>query len=873
MPPKRKENGHTDELSGRERKKQKTAAARTIAVQPGASGAAENAVAGPSRSVRFDSMKGLPGSLDVERFAEARAFEINAMHEAMQNARSNSTQRAWQQLPRHLRRRAASHDVRRVPLRLRDKARAEMDPVRRKALGRSMPKRGKAKRVNRTTELLRRQRNKTWLETHLWHAKRMKMENMWGYRLAVQPTEKSFRPSHRASIHGSILHDASYYMFIEVKGPEDILRQLLNSCCDHQGPGPGAQRFLTGARTFDTHIYKYRSYPFDLIAPVTIMWQPLATPTNSKQGRGPQAEQPAPSNGDNPRNQRAGGKGKGQAAVEGATTTYQPKPAENTRTVWVRTHPAVFDKVHEALRYSASFALEAAKNAGPSNRVAEVEFVDLREKMNIFEIMGPKSSQIIKGALKPVLEDKRADFKKFWQSLSRLQSTGSVPRGMVIGLTVYDPRLSFPPKNAKVDLDTQGQPNLSPPLSVFPSSTLAQSEIWDEDIRLGLRRPRYKKKDIDQRRSNNLVPGTPLQATQKDARIPVILIQRSIENSSSTSQSPSYQTDDSPSIHGWTLIIPQGWGMPFFSSLTYTGTRVAGQRERQTQSFEAGCAYFPRDYPSTASYDMYADNREEEDRGRWERKPPAKRTNFDKVGSRSPWKPDWRVVLGLEKPPAQTGSGGDGDAEMIAAQREDVPVATAAVPAAEGEKEKTIPHWLLRGVDVPSIIEDLLSMLNPAAGLLDHINKARFKRKQDPLDASVRADELWKGALVQVKVELCARGSPDDLAAIYGVNDEEAREWVKAETARKNGTALMDDGPNETDLSQVIPPEEAILGYVTSGNFSLSRGEGYAIGAIPIARLFELKHQARRLRFDSIMLVKVRNREELVCRAAHIGLL
>ena len=25
--------------------------------------------------------------------------------------------------------------------------------------------------------------NKIWLETHLWHAKRMKMEDMWGYRL------------------------------------------------------------------------------------------------------------------------------------------------------------------------------------------------------------------------------------------------------------------------------------------------------------------------------------------------------------------------------------------------------------------------------------------------------------------------------------------------------------------------------------------------------------------------------------------------------------------------------------------------------------------------------------------------------------------
>ena len=40
----------------------------------------------------------------------------------------SGTRRAWQALPRHLRRRAASHDVRRVPVRLREKARAEVRP-------------------------------------------------------------------------------------------------------------------------------------------------------------------------------------------------------------------------------------------------------------------------------------------------------------------------------------------------------------------------------------------------------------------------------------------------------------------------------------------------------------------------------------------------------------------------------------------------------------------------------------------------------------------------------------------------------------------------------------------------------------------------
>lgn len=125
---------------------------------------------------------------------QSRSFEINAMQEAMKNAkfvdfpratshmfllslnRAGSTHRAWQELPRHLRRRAASHNVRRVPLRLRDKSRSEvrsdflytyttfyliilleMGSMRRKALGRSLPKRGKDRRELRTDAFARRQ--------------------------------------------------------------------------------------------------------------------------------------------------------------------------------------------------------------------------------------------------------------------------------------------------------------------------------------------------------------------------------------------------------------------------------------------------------------------------------------------------------------------------------------------------------------------------------------------------------------------------------------------------------------------------------------------------------------------------------------------
>ena len=57
MAPKRQnEYRASDELTGRERKKQKTELARTIAVQgAGPSNAGTRTGAGPSKSVRFDS--------------------------------------------------------------------------------------------------------------------------------------------------------------------------------------------------------------------------------------------------------------------------------------------------------------------------------------------------------------------------------------------------------------------------------------------------------------------------------------------------------------------------------------------------------------------------------------------------------------------------------------------------------------------------------------------------------------------------------------------------------------------------------------------------------------------------------------------------
>ncbi|KAH0558430.1 hypothetical protein GP486_004909 [Trichoglossum hirsutum] len=93
--------------NARERKRAKILDARTIATQT--------------------SEKALKsGRLDVNAFVQAREFEIRALEEGMANAKKSSTRRAFQQVPRDMRRRTASHNVKVVPKRLRARAEKEV---------------------------------------------------------------------------------------------------------------------------------------------------------------------------------------------------------------------------------------------------------------------------------------------------------------------------------------------------------------------------------------------------------------------------------------------------------------------------------------------------------------------------------------------------------------------------------------------------------------------------------------------------------------------------------------------------------------------------------------------------------------------------
>lgn len=203
--------------------------------------------------------------------------------------------------------------------------------------------------------------------------------------------------------------------------------------------------------------------------------------------------------------------------------------------------------------------------------------------------------------------------------------------------------------------------------------------------------------------------------------------------------------------------------MPFLTSLIFTGTKVGGLRERRTQAFESGVHDFPFDFPLTGAYEKEEELSQTVEKDRWERKPPAKRVAWETVGTRSPWRADWEVVLGF-------GDRGKGAGEeLLGTQRE---VEGQGMDQDEDGIRQRM--WLLRGPDTPNLIDAVSRSDSPPTILLERINALRAKRMLNPFP--IDADDLLKGALVSINLNVCGRGAPDDLAAIYRAKEDEAKE-------------------------------------------------------------------------------------------------
>ena len=128
---------------------------------------------------------------------------------------------------------------------------------------------------NLQQEYCQRQTKNTWLETHIWHAKRFHMTSKWGYMIPEKCTTKNLRCLYRAICRNAILTDISYYNCIQLEGPEIKLLENLKKCTSPDcGLTFGAKIFLNGEKEGHLPFFYPDSYPQGIIGHLSFIWKP-----------------------------------------------------------------------------------------------------------------------------------------------------------------------------------------------------------------------------------------------------------------------------------------------------------------------------------------------------------------------------------------------------------------------------------------------------------------------------------------------------------------------------------------------------------------------------------------------------------------------
>ncbi|SCD22355.1 ribonucleases P/MRP protein subunit POP1, putative [Plasmodium ovale] len=173
----------------------------------------------------------------------------------------NIFKRCFQRIHKNRRRRCMSFNPYRVPLICKKVTLDEMliSEPKIKKKKKKMKKRKNIKLIPHGyiyKQFLMRAKKKNWLETHMYHCKRFRMIDIYGYKLALKNYCKISRRIFRYSKRKSLIHDMSYVEIIEIKGYEKDIINLLKKCTNAEQANMFTKKYLLGLLLGKLFIYK-----------------------------------------------------------------------------------------------------------------------------------------------------------------------------------------------------------------------------------------------------------------------------------------------------------------------------------------------------------------------------------------------------------------------------------------------------------------------------------------------------------------------------------------------------------------------------------------------------------------------------------------
>jgi ribonuclease P/MRP protein subunit POP1 len=796
------------------------------------------------------------GDLDVQSFLKSREFEISALENGIMKSKGGRTSRAFQQVPRDMRRRTASHNVKRVPKRLQRRAKKEMkddntptiDPSKRKPrttrgrlraetakrLGILAAKKAvKAKhgdkasgiqtraarpkiRKNKLNEppkpkskFRKRQICKTWLPTHMWHAKRARMTEpknpLWRFSIPLTSTEKSYRPTHRAGgARGAVAWDMSYMSTIQLEGPTTSLEKLLKAMgvteqwlWDEKGT-----KWRHGKRTWSGWLSRNIKDKSILIGPSTIFW----CPTDQQIG-------------DEPENK-----------------TKKPPSFR----IFVRIHPSAFlETWTEVLRLS--------KLQRPA-----VHIEDLRFEIGSIDITGPGSAEALLGILHPYnqSEDSMEEHAKMFRSLAGVTNPGSLPFNSLLAFSIMDPRLRYPPRPVKMPNTSDENANftLLEMLSAWPvDSSTGSPALFDRESRFkATRLP--SQKSLNRRKALSPPGNYPsIQAT--DPPIPIMLL-------TSRPAAPSAQGTWTL-LAPWKCILPIWYGLVHYPLSSGGNIRFGGLQELRQIHFEQGVPWFPVDFPGTMSGLTWETEERAKRKREWEKRPKGKRVEWDSLdlgGGRKGeigrgWACDFEQVLGLT---SLADSGKSVDAGLDTQPTPENPPKAAELPIEHVPKKVFSSLLSSSKLELPSTSAvATVRMMLTSRGIASPCARIyRLPQPKSSQDSSIISSSAQAPTREQW---LSLLPSTSNSKPLPNPNTQAAKNLGRIplniplpQRVRLLAQSLLQQPPlpfpadkGDADGKPLVPGEEDLIGFVTTGEFNLAEGKGVAVGTVFLSKIIE----------------------------------
>lgn len=690
----------------------------------------------------------------------------------------------------------------------------------------------------------KRQRGKTWLPTHMYHAKRAHMtpskEPLWRFVIPLTPTEKCYRPTHRAAgTSGAVAWDTSYMSTIQIDGTAPALETVLRtlSVDGEDAWGKKGEKWRRGTRSLQAWVHE-REGDRRPIAPVTLIW-----------------------------------------CVRGTSENVEASGSEGKKVrdkILIRVHPSAFLQLWNEI-------LEVSKRQNPPVMVE-----DLRFEIGSIEITGPGSTEALIATMRPFTQGE-TQFPKdspehTWSSLLGVTDPSSLPANALLAFNISDPRLQFPFQPLKPSFSESSMGEQAALLSTWPpDQSQGSPALFDRRARLAAIRCLPSQKAVNRRRAQAGPGGRPA-SKPGDPEIPVIVL----------ATRPKGNPANSCSRGTWTVLLPWKCVLPLWYMLMYyplsTGgnPRFGGLLEQRQLAFERGEPWFPGDYPGTRAGWEWNVREGDEKRKEWERRPKGKRIEFNSLdlgnGQKGEiglgWACDWeRLVRGRGS--AEPNGNALPESEDVDMGQSSSDTQTATCPPLE--------------------IQQVRSETAHAA----------FRRARSDLPAHL----LERPHLATVRITLHGRGTPKPCARIYRLptgNAELRKQWLSLLSPKQSADtpARPPDRPTQTKEPSTItlvhdpqlvgkiattlvspsgsederashlplPPEEDLIGFVTSGNYNLAEGRGTGVGSILLSKVLDdaIGDQqdtqgAGRLERPSPNVARRRDRERRTCIVRSAG--